>query len=83
MGRSVLDKKRCVEVIEICFEYKPNPTLNHVILLFLLLHSPQACEDLSYPTIFITAEFYISYILAEETSHFYLEAGAMLHSTYY
>lgn len=83
IGQSVHDKKRWVEVIEICFEYKPNPTLNHGILLFLLLHSPQACEDLLYPTISITAEFYISYILAEETSHFYLETGAMLHSTYY
>lgn len=57
IGTSVHDKKRWVEVREIHFYYKPNPTLNHCTSLFLLLSSPQACEDLSYPTIFITAEF--------------------------
>lgn len=57
IGWSVHDKKRWPEVKEICFEYKPNTTLNHGIFLFLLLHSAQACEDLSYPNIFIAAEF--------------------------
>lgn len=57
IGWSVHDMKRWVEVKEICFEYKPNPTSNHGTFLFLLLHSPQASEDLSYPNIFITAEF--------------------------